>query len=1036
MARLRSMSMLLSCVLAAFCFAFPAWAREYHGQVFFGGVPVPGAVVTVTQGDKQFSAVTDRQGLYEFPDIPDGQWKIEIAMSGFATVNDAVTVGPDTPQGKWDLNLLGLEQMMAQAQVAAQLKARVETTTQTPSSDEKRKADEAAATPPPMPADQAAEQSADGMLVNGSQNNAATSQYSLNPAFGNHRPGQKGQYNGGVGIIADTSALDARPYSLTGEQTPKEFYSRITGIASLGGPLRIPHLMPVGPNFFLTYQWTRSSVAASQTGLVPDVAERSGDLAGLTNALGQPLTIYNPATGLPFTGNVPVSTQAAALLMLYPLPNASGHTRYNYQSTVLNSTHIDAMQSRLMKTFGRRDQFYGGFGFMSQRDNTKSLFGFVDTTNSLGIDGNVNWSHRYLHQTFVLMTYHLTRLRTQNQPQFEGVANISGLAGINGNNQDPQNWGPPSLMFSSGISGLGDANSAFDRNRTDAVNVNVSTNYRRHNFIFGGDFRRQEFNVYSQQNPRGEFTFTGAATQIGGGTAGAASTITGSDFADFLLGIPDASAISFGNPDKYFRQSVYDLYFTDDWRLLPQLTINAGARWDYGAPMTELKNRLANIDVAQGFATIAPVLASSPKGPVSGIDYPTSLVQPDRTGFAPRIGISWRPIPASTLVVRAGYGIYYDSSIYLSAAEAMATQAPFATSLSQSNDSTCRLTLANGFTPCVNSASDTFGVDPNLRVGYAQLWQSSVQRDLPWALVGSVTYFGAKGTHGMQEFLPNTYPIGAVNPCPTCQVGFVYRTSGGNSTRNAMQVQLRRRLRSGLTATFDYTWAKAMDDDAQVGSAGHQSTTNATSPFGVSATNTAGGGPLVAQNWRDLRAERSLSTFDQRHLMNATLQYTTGMGLGRELMSGWRGRILKEWTVANTFSFGTGFPETPTYLAAVPGTSYTSTIRPNVTGAPIYTGTSGQFLNPAAYTAPRAGAWGTAGRNSIEGPDTFSLNSSMSRTFRTVKNSNLDVRLDATNILNRGVFSSWNSVVNSTTFGLPASVKPMRSVQITARMRF
>ena len=71
----------------------------------------------------------------------------------------------------------------------------------------------------------------------------------------------------------------------------------------------------------------------------------------------------------------------------------------------------------------------------------------------------------------------------------------------------------------------------------------------RHNFTFGGNFRRQEFNYLSQQDPRGTFSFTGAATQgvVNGVTAG------GSDFADFLLGIPDTSSIAFGNADKYFR---------------------------------------------------------------------------------------------------------------------------------------------------------------------------------------------------------------------------------------------------------------------------------------------------------------------------------------------------------------------------------------------------------------------------------------------------------------------------------------------------
>ena len=133
-------------------------------------------------------------------------------------------------------------------------------------------------------------------------------------------------------------------------------------------------------------------------------------------------------------------------------------------------------------------------------------------------------------------------------------------------------------------------------------------------------------------------------------------------------------------------------------------------------------------------------------------------------------------------MVRAGYGIYDDTSVYLSAMEDMAQQAPLSTSLSVANSAACPLTLANGFRNCAGTTPDTFAVDPNLRVGYAQIWQLSAQRDLPGALVVTATYLGTKGTRGMQEFLPNTYPIGAANACPSCPVGFVYRTSNGNST--------------------------------------------------------------------------------------------------------------------------------------------------------------------------------------------------------------------------------------------------------------
>ena len=287
------------------------------------------------------------------------------------------------------------------------------------------------------------------------------------------------------------------------------------------------------------------------------------------------------------------------------------------------------------------------------------------------------------------------------------------------------------------------------------------------------------------------------------------------------LGVPDTSSVAFGNADKYFRQPVYDLYGTDDWRILPNLTINAGMRWDYGSPITEIYGRLVNLDVLPGYTAVKPVLGSDPVGPLTGIHYPSSLIRPDKLGFEPRVGISWRPIPASTIVVRAGYGIYDDTSVYLTSVLQLAQQSPLSTSLSVQNSPDCRLTLANGFDPCSSITANTFAVDPNFRVGYAQTWQLSIQRDLPGALQLTASYLGVKGTRGVQQFLPNTYPIGASNPCASCPSGFVYQASGGDSTRQAGQVQLRRRLRSGFTASLLYTFSKSIDDDAFLGGQGH-----------------------------------------------------------------------------------------------------------------------------------------------------------------------------------------------------------------------
>ncbi len=100
--------------LAPWCLGGEALGAEYHGQVTFGGLAVPGATVTATQGDKQLATTTDPQGLYSFPDLADGKWTIEVRMTGFATIKQDVVIGPNAPAGKWELKLLPLEQMKAE----------------------------------------------------------------------------------------------------------------------------------------------------------------------------------------------------------------------------------------------------------------------------------------------------------------------------------------------------------------------------------------------------------------------------------------------------------------------------------------------------------------------------------------------------------------------------------------------------------------------------------------------------------------------------------------------------------------------------------------------------------------------------------------------------------------------------------------------------------------------------------------------------------------------------------------------------------
>ncbi len=159
---------------------------------------------------------------------------------------------------------------------------------------------------------------------------------------------------------------------------------------------------------------------------------------------------------------------------------------------------------------------------------------------------------------------------------------------------------------------------------------------------------------------RGSFVFTGL--------------YTGNDFADYLLGLPQQATKQFGPGTEQFRSTSWDLFVQDDWRATDKITVNAGLRYEYFSPLSEADNRLVTLDTAPGFTAAVPVVAGG-TGPYSGA-FPDTIVQPFRAGFAPRVGVAWRPEQGT--VVRTGYGINYNSSVYQYIAQQLAGQPPFA----------------------------------------------------------------------------------------------------------------------------------------------------------------------------------------------------------------------------------------------------------------------------------------------------------------------------------------------------------------------
>jgi hypothetical protein len=1018
-------------------------ATDHFGQVTSTGVPVPGAMITATLGDKQIITFTNQDGVYRLADLADGTWTIKVEMRGFASVTKEIAIAAGAQPTTWELVLLpyaeitrGLPPPTPQpaapsASASTNGSAPAQTNGSTTrssggrapaaaaaapaggqtgfqragvSQQQRPAAAPAAAAPPEPPVDSSAAN--DGFLINGSVNNGAASPFAQLAAFGNNRRRPGALYNYQFATTYGSSAWDARAASLTGQPTAMPSYNNVHFVGMFQGPLRIPKVLKRnGPQLFISYQGNNDDTTTSQVARMPTALERAGDFSQTVDILGRPVQITDPTTGLPFAGGmVPrdrISPQAAALLGYYPQPTFASPTGINYQAPILNATRMDSVTSRVTQIVNQRNQVLGTASYSRTTVDSRSLFGFDDETRTSATDVNLMWNRRISQFLSVRTRYQYSEQTTNATPFFANRTNVSGDAGITGNDQNPENWGPPSLVFST-VAGLSDGRPNFTRNRVNAGSFEGYMFRGRHNFTIGGDVKRNNIDIRSQQDPRGSFTFTGAAT--------------GLDFADFLLGRPSASSIAYGNADKYFRNFFYDAYINDDWRVGPALTVTAGARWEYEAPFTELYGRLVNLDVTSGFRAISPVLASA-TGSLTGQSYPSSLMRPDKTGIQPRIAIAWRPVAGSSLVVRAGYGIYRNTNVYQSITTLLGQQPPLSTSFTVANSASTPLTLARGFIAPTTTVANTFAVDPDFKVSSSQTWQVAIQRDLPASMTVNLTYLGTKGMNLIQEFLPNTYPSGAVNPCPACPSGFVFLTSDGHSMRHAGQFQVRRRLRNGLTASVQYTLAKSED--------------NAASFQGANLSGTA-----FAQNWLDLDNEWAPSSFDQRHQVVAQVQYTTGVGIGGgALVDGWRGSLFKGWTIVSQVTTGSGTPLTPYYLTTTPGTGFTGAVRASLTGASTQA-PDGYYLNPTAYAAPAPGTWGDAGRNSVRGPSQFSMNAGITRTFPWGARYNLDWRIDATNVLNRVTYAGVYTLISSPQFGLPLTTNQMRKIQTTMRLRF
>ena len=776
-------------------------------------------------------------------------------------------------------------------------------------------------------------------------------------------------------------------------------------------------------SFNITYQGTVSRTAYNGVGTVPTQAERDGDFSQLLTG-STPTIIYDPTTHLPFPGNqIPVTQldkAALGLLNYFPQPLYSGIVQ-NYQlaSSVPNDNNNIGV--RLNAPLTNKDRLTFNIQFQSRSSATQQLFGFRDTSTGTGLSAALGWSHSFGRRFNNSANLTLSRNNNKSAPFFAYSDNIAAQLGIAGTSQDPINFGPPNLSFTN-FASLSDGAASVTRNQT--INFTDNITYvlkRKHNLTFGVGYRRLQQNSLTYQNARGSYSFSGLLTSALD-ASGQPVKSTGYDFADFLLGLPQSSSVRFGSDNNYFRSWATNWFAQDDYRLSRSMTLNVGLRYEYFAPYTELQGHLANLDVAPGFTAVS-VVTPGEAGPYSGA-VPTSLVRSQPNNYSPRFGFAWRPWQKDSLVIRTGYSIFYSGSSYAQIASQMASQPPFATTASISTSLTNPLTIENGFLISPSLITNTYAVDPNYKLAYAQTWNFTVQHNLPHAMVLEVEYIGTKGTDlGILEqpnrAAPGSSPLTAQQQLQIGNAtGFSYQTYGGNSIFHAGQTRLTRRFTRGMSATLLYTYSKSIDNAS-------------------SFTGTGGTTVQFIDNWG---LERGLSSTDQRHRLQLDYQLSSPVGVNGMLRNGgWKEAALAGWTMNGTFTAMSGTPLTATVagnLSNTGGIGAFGSSRAEATGLPIAGGDS-PYFNPLAFTTPPPGQFGNAGRDTIPGPFQTSLNASLNRAFRFGDSRRqLQLRLSANNALNHIVITRFGTTVGSSTYGLATAASGTRTVTLMMRFNF
>jgi len=809
--------------------------------------------------------------------------------------------------------------------------------------------------------------------------------------------------------------------------------------ASVGGPMIKDKLF-----FFGDYQRTYRRVGASEVVRVPTAAERTGDLSDL----GVP--IYDPATGnadgtertLFQGGIIPqnrISTPVSNLLSRLPLPNImpANPADPNYSASSVEQFDTHQFDVRVDHYITDKLRYFGRYSFLDAKLNAPGAFGeyggqAFSTWGVTGksIDRNQSGSGDATY-TFnpTLMTdfrFGYSRYKVKATPLDINsmLATQIGIPGLN----DPSRkdtWGLPDLDIN-GTAGLQlgyRCNCPLDERE---FVIDLSNNWTKihsnHTFKFGGTYEyARNKRLPSDDHRAGVYEFDPTVTSLAPNGTG------GLGLATFLLGDPNQfrrfGQVSTNQEDLQDRM----FYFVQDtWRVTPKLTLSLGVRYDTWFPdESKNKGQGGRYDVVYNLVFIPGVGGVSMSG----------NQQTQWHNFAPRFAVAYSVNPKT--VVRAGYGRSYfqgtfgwtfnnlDADIYpsivtqqLNSASRYSAVFPLTTAPPAiqfpSIPSSGRIVLANGISDAYMPAGQ--------KLPSVDQFNFTIERNLPTNLNVSAGYVANVGRHlnggfNLNAAVPGPGDMNSRRPLYDTYgltQGIFDKCDCTSSNYNALQVRAEKRFSGMYSLLASYTLSKTLD-------------------FGEFGTPT---------DQYNAKLDYGRADFDRHQVLTVAHTVLLPFGKGQHWLNhttGWKRQLTDGWQFAGITTVEQGLPFSPT-LSNNGSLNSDMSLRPDQIGDPTkgISQNRNQWFNPAAYAVPALYTFGTAARNSVRGPNLFTMDLSLSKSFPIKERYNVQLRWEVFNALNRTNLAQPNTNVDAGgTAGLITDVQvPMRNMQIGARVTF